>query len=247
MNNTWSDNKAYEYTRKLDASQWAWEFLRRNAEYKNDWKWFNEIWQMLEAEYGSPPNRDMALWKKDKRAWRSEAELHGCDETGCEKRGDDLLIECWMGSKWGFYKYPLDPAVDAMAAKDNLIWREVETSVQLVDKEDAADIENDLNMALLFDLTLPLKGQLGEAKRFLVASQRTLKKSGRLDAYSIKGGHGRWIKGLQLLDGRAAGAGDAEIAQTLFNGDEFSMAELAMEAEGYVAGGYLQILLMPKG
>jgi hypothetical protein len=188
----------------------------------------------------------MAQWKKDKRAWRSEAELHGCDKTGCEKRGDDLLIECWMGSKWGFYKFPLDPDLDAMAAKDKLTWRQVETSVQLVDKEDAADIENDLNVALLFDLTLPLKTQLDEAKRFLVASQRTLKKSGRLDIYNIKGSHERWLKGLQLLDARTAGISDNEIAQSLFNGDEFALVELAMEAEGYVAGGYLQILLMPE-
>lgn len=246
MTQAWNNTDAYEYTRKLNASQWAWEFLRRNAEYQKDWRWFNDTWRVLEADYGSPPSRDMARWKQDARAWRSEAELHGCDDVACEKKGDGLLIECWMGAKWGFFKFPLDPDKNAEEVKNILTWREVETSVQLVDEESAADINNELNVALLFDLTLPLRAQLEEARRFLVASQRTLKKAGKLDSYNVTGSRDRWRKGLQLLDARLQGEKDDSILQDLFEGDDLEMAELAMEVEAYVAGGYMQILLMPE-
>lgn len=246
MSQHWNDTGSYEYTRKLNASQWAWEFLRRNAEYQKDWYWFNETWQAMEADYGSPPNRDMSRWKQDQRAWRSEAELHGCDAAVCEKKGDGLLIECWMGAKWGFFKFPLDPHKNAAEVKDILSWRELEAGVQLVDRENATDINNELNVALMFDLTLPLRQQLEEAKRFLVASQRTLKKAGKLESYCITGSRKRWKKGLQLLDARNAGESEENILLTLFEGNDLVMAELAMEVEAYVAGGYTQILLMPE-
>ncbi|MCA1906238.1 MAG: winged helix-turn-helix domain-containing protein [Desulfarculus sp.] len=34
----WRDPKCYEYTKSHTCYQWAWEFLRRNPEYKADWE-----------------------------------------------------------------------------------------------------------------------------------------------------------------------------------------------------------------
>ena len=33
----WRNPKDYEFTQSLNPHQWAWEFLRRNPEYRKDW------------------------------------------------------------------------------------------------------------------------------------------------------------------------------------------------------------------
>lgn len=34
----WAIEAAYDYTRLLSVDAWAWEFLRRNADYAADWE-----------------------------------------------------------------------------------------------------------------------------------------------------------------------------------------------------------------
>ncbi len=34
----WRKDTDYEFTKDLDLNGWAWEFLRRNPEYRNDWE-----------------------------------------------------------------------------------------------------------------------------------------------------------------------------------------------------------------
>ena len=36
----------------LTRDQWAWEFLRRNPDYRRDYRAFIAIWRALEADYG---------------------------------------------------------------------------------------------------------------------------------------------------------------------------------------------------
>lgn len=33
----WTSGAAYDYTRYLSVDAWAWEFLRRNKDYADDW------------------------------------------------------------------------------------------------------------------------------------------------------------------------------------------------------------------
>jgi len=54
----------YAYCATLTRDQWAWEFLRRNPEYRSDYQQFIAIWRALEADYGEPPNRDFQRWKR---------------------------------------------------------------------------------------------------------------------------------------------------------------------------------------
>lgn len=34
----WRNDADYDFTEELDLNGWAWEFLRRNPEYRNDWE-----------------------------------------------------------------------------------------------------------------------------------------------------------------------------------------------------------------
>jgi hypothetical protein len=36
----WREPETYSYTETLDARQWAWEFMRRNTDYQQDYAWF---------------------------------------------------------------------------------------------------------------------------------------------------------------------------------------------------------------
>ncbi|MBW8328261.1 MAG: hypothetical protein K0M48_03620, partial [Thiobacillus sp.] len=141
---------AYSYCASLTRDQWAWEFLRRNPDYQRDYQAFIAIWRALEADYGTPPNRDFSRWKRDPRAY---GPLPGDDELAtpggelCTVDDDRVLLECWMGAKWGFHKFPLDPACIA-PAPDELSWRPP--------PQPDVPAEPPYRLDLTFDLSLPL-------------------------------------------------------------------------------------------
>ena len=111
----WKNPQDYLYTATLNKEQWAWEFLRRNPDYQAEWAAFHRTWTALEADYGRPGNRDFCAWKEDPRAWVAAAE---CEESDCRVDQDKVLIECALGARWGFHKFPPDPAVDTPRARE---------------------------------------------------------------------------------------------------------------------------------
>ncbi|MHB8455301.1 MAG: transcriptional regulator domain-containing protein [Acidiferrobacterales bacterium] len=169
----WRDPSAYSFTWQLSRERWAWEFLRRNPQYIADWEWFCATWQALEAAYGSPPDRDFLRWKRDPRAYRMEfdsSEDH--PDTGDDRDTELLLIECWMGAKWGFHKFPLDPAVDAPVIGEQLAWRPVPQPARVLDPSAMEYLRSDPEvesgkLGLGFDLSLPLNSLLKNT-RFLL-------------------------------------------------------------------------------
>jgi len=58
------------YTQSLKKEQWAWEFLRRNSAYQNDYKWFIAQWKALENDYGCSTEKDYQAWKQDPRSYK---------------------------------------------------------------------------------------------------------------------------------------------------------------------------------
>lgn len=95
-------------------------------------------------------------------------------------------------------------------------------------------------MALVFDLTLPLAEQLDAARVRLVARARALEKAGRITR-RVAAAAPTWTRWLRLLDGAAAGASLATLAQVL------EMEDVAMtlqRARAMCAAGYRRILFM---
>jgi hypothetical protein len=217
---------AYACCATLTRDQWAWEFLRRNPDYRSDYRRFIALWQALEADYGAPPRRDFQRWKQDPRAYGplpGDIELGTTSGELCVVDDDRVLLECWMGAKWGFYKFPLDPERRTPPEADELSWRP---------PPPASSIDETCRLDISFDLSLPLPPQL-EAARFRLASRAAeLRRSGQATPMTLANQRERWIRMLHLLDADTAGKDHCP------EKDE----ALQKEARAMVQGGYLHIL-----
>jgi len=211
---------------KLTRDQWAWEFLRRNPVYQADYRQFIALWHALEADYGAPPHRDYPRWKRDPRAYGPLPGNDALDQpTGelCIAENEQILIECWMGAKWGFYKFPLDPQRPTPPGPDELAWRPPPASTAPPDPACRLDLS--------FDLSLPLPPQLEAAKFRLVSRATELRRNGLAAPKTVANQRERWTQMLGLLDAEAAGVAVSE-----------ADAGLLREAQAMVSGGYLEIL-----
>ncbi len=202
----WRRAGDYAFTADLDAAGWAWEFLRRCPAYRQDHAWFMTAWRGLEADYGAPPHRDFFRWKQDPRAWRAESEIAGC-KGACPGEGDQVLIECWMGAKWGIRGFPPDPSQDR---PEELAWREPDLDATLLAPGMPSPLEPE-RVALVFDLSLPLDAQVDSARRRLVASRYAWRRRNG----ALVRDPSRWTGWLRLLDGLMSGVSLAEVADHL--------------------------------
>lgn len=241
----WREASEYDFADELNIGQWAWEFLRRNPDYRRDWVWFDRAWQSLEERYGRPPNRDFVRWKADPDAYRLVDDA--CGE--CRIDEDKVLIECWLGAKWGFYKFPLSPDTDIPLIGEQLLWREIEAPLHLLEYPASDWFDKRAERVVLgFELDLPLREQLGQAKRYLQSCQARLRRNGCIQVRTVAGLAGRWRLMLRLLDARDAGAREAEVAGVLRSALASlgtDAASLLEEADRLLNGGYRELARIP--
>lgn len=210
----------------LTRDQWAWAFLRRNPDYQADYRRFITLWHALEADYGTPPNRDFSRWKLDPRAYGplpGDNVPNHVNGERCVGENDRILLECWMGAKWGFYKFPLDPLRIDSPGPDELAWRPPPAPAVCSDPDYRQDIS--------FNLSLPLPPQLEAAKFRLVSRATELRRRGLTAPKTVVNQRKRWAQMLGLLDAMAAGISGAELD-----------TELLREAQAMVQADYLDIL-----
>lgn len=222
-----ADADPYAYCDTLTRDQWAWEFLRRNPDYRRDYLAFITLWHALETDYGAPPNRDFSRWKRDPRAYGplpGNAELATPSGELCTVDDERVLLECWMGAKWGFYKFPLDPARVAPAPNE-LSWRPP--------PQPHTPIDAPYRLDLTFDLSLPLPPQLEAAKFRLVSHAAELRRQGLAAPKTVANQRTRWTTMLRLLDCNATPGTDS--------------IKLLDEARALVQCGYRDILRLADG
>ena len=236
----WRQEADYAYCHQLDLSGWAWQFLRRNPAYQADYTEFINIWQQLEDAYGTPPHRDFFNWKQDPRAWRPEADITACSNEICPGENDQVLIECWLGAKWGFRKFPIDPAI---LLPDALSWREFPIQVEAI--ESSRFTPSPDKLALDFDLALPLPAQLEAAKHRLIAASNQRARTGELAPRNLREGAPIWLAQVRILDALAAGEALPKIAQALDLRATEQGVETATEAAIAMRdGGYRRLLML---
>lgn len=241
----WRCAADYAYTQSLSAAQWAWEFLRRNPEYQRDYRQFIAVWRALEAAYGAPPNRDFPAWKADPRAYVGADDAAG---EGCRVDQDKVLIECALGAKWGFHKFPNDPAIAAPDLDEPPAWRTESMELPLIGPQDTDYLGADAaRVALGFDLGLPLGEQIERAKLKLGALKAARRRAGTLLPRSIAALRARWTVYLRLLDADAAGIAARE-ALAVLSAEGLPVPESGLaEPSRLCADAYRWIVGLPAG
>ncbi len=228
----WQNATHYQFSESLSADEWAWQFLRRNPDYRADWHWFHTTWTALEADYGCPPKRDFQQWQRDPRAYREAASNHGETEL--------LLIECWMGQKWGFYKFPIDPNNTCPQPGGELLWRPQSTEPQLVEATDMEWLgEDHAKVAYGFDLSLPLGSQIEQAQRVLRLLQKQRSKQGSITLEIPRQRQHDWTCYLRYLDAEFENARVEDIL-TVLSLDDISV--IRQRAHEMTRTGYRRIL-----
>ena len=240
----WQDKKTYAYAKDLSAAGWAFEFLRRNKEYRADFAKAAKLRQRRREKYGAGTgvylkwrsDREFLIKLKDNSvvsdpSWR-DATLTGPD--GCAW----IYFEDFFQLKWGLAQPILDPSVvPAQAPRFRPgpqfpmfpDWRDVEDFFVGEDPSETYEPEAAAHVSpfgqrlgaavVIFDLAAPLTGQIREAEQELRSRQASQRK-----AALIGKGHGALhqfsaailLKWLRVLDGVKARAKKAEIWRTLF-------------------------------
>jgi len=246
----WQQYDKYHYTHRLSPQHWAWEFLRRNPEYQRDWMLFQQRWQALEQDYGKAPQRDFSRWKKDPRAVVSEsdAKLICSDDLGisCASEDNKILIECWMGAKWGFYKFPLNPNYINPQIPRELLWRERDITVKILNNNanplDANDHAEHFS-TLQFDLRFSLKEQLDSARIQLAKTRRKAYQAGKIKL-RLKDNITYWTYLLRYADARQSDVSAHDAENFLQTETSINLAHIANTLEALWQGEYLNILLL---
>lgn len=188
----WKNKIEYDFTTSLDRRGWAWEFLRRNEDYKSDF-----LASLLPKTYYLPP----------KTASESETQWqHRVIEQ--DLMPEKLAASVYFARKWGIrgvlcdpnghskpeftVKFPSIPSWDQLPA--------------YFDEFDGGARELQPGIALvLFDLTAPLTQQFTAAQHMLAQQQDGLSKQTKK---SVLNKYGLYLR---LLDASAAGATTEEI------------------------------------
>ncbi len=182
MQPDWQDDAAYEYTKTLDLEGWAWEFLRRNPEYKADWAEFLKKKSELEKVYGKITSWKTKGLEAEPKAWHYDppkklGESNAAWRMRCITSDLDPVRSTIMvgpAKKWGLRQY-YDPAKHAVSESRFLpsmqvrVWShvsDVEAPIVSAGRGDFAYIEIDLRKGI--------NEQLSHAKSRVTALQKKL-------------------------------------------------------------------------
>ena len=169
----WENATEYEFTRELTQEGWAWEFLRRNPEYRGDYSRSIEMDTLWEAE-GSRFNNEHAMF--DPERFQGESILEWSSRIITTKNVTPMAYKpsMYFGNKWHLRSTIQNPNVDSPPAfkiphyPDLLSYHRVE---QHFEKEifegEVMTAEQVGNILIVcFDLEQPLTYQIEALKEF---------------------------------------------------------------------------------
>lgn len=222
---SWGDPSKYP---KRDAcflpNRWAWEFLRRNPGYQDDWQMFQSLKEAILAGNGGGESliEDQRYWYyepermagEDDAAWRLRARGMGGKRTPIINR---------LADKWKLAMPHLpNPFMPSDSPEINRIG--FITGVRVSDT--AHWIEDELpehirktQIAFVIDLTRPIENQVDALRRVAVSRQNRRIAEGTIEAIPKINQRPEWPLYLRLLDAELDGVSKPdEIAAKLYGG-----------------------------
>ena len=239
----WKNDADYAYTEQLDANGWAFEFLRRDPDYRMDFEKVYSTKEQLKAQHG-PYKDNESAWRQDKRAWiyeppikKGETRKHWMlrsSAVGLEPKRNWFLD--WYRAKWGLVtrfpdpSYPADPTPEFNALDEFPLFPKYAEVGEFFEGDEADGNQMSRTAVVVFDLWRPLKEQIKAATVQLIARAKEQMAEekvahGTAAKPQLKGhktGNAliKFRQYLRTLDGVAAGAKPKEIAVVIFGLDE---------------------------
>ncbi len=245
----WQDPEDYRYTAELSPTGWAWEFVRRNPEYREFWD--AEVRRLLEA-----------IRKGDSDYYGSRVGFRpGTKEPA---HTDPNAPRFWIYSKqcqeqWGFgpptnpYIEGASPAAFSGASVGAFIpgisgdLKVLRTVLRWAEEE---DWELQHLRASIVDLRQPIAPQLERIRAYLLLTQKELKEQGEIKVQRTTRHDKKWPMYLRLLDARAAGATPQEIAEHFYpnpKADEDPIGKIAEKLKQATAQTKPEVYLKALG
>ena len=268
----WTDPDSYAYLNNLNASGFAFEFLRRSSKYQDAYAQWRNIVKLRREKYGDSP-----LFKLfDPLLWIFEPEKHASEnvlqwatrvrEEGHEPR--KTWYSDYFPAQFGMQPPLLDPAYPADREVAVLPWNApILPDASSVLDYFAGDDSDTMFVrpqgqiigfgTVVFDLRKPLPPQLRIAKAQLIERQN---EETELHFYNIEKsrvrGSRKWLgELLRVFDARIAGATDSEIANVVLRDKPNEAADgyyatkkvydLALIAQRLVCSDYRYVAGMP--
>jgi hypothetical protein len=259
----WRDGKQYPDHNVVSILEWCWEFLRRNAEYRDFWlRKIRPYWQaratipqrveeFISGQLDRRQAEDLFLQIWDLPPEQRNQHFHrlsgGSPSSDSAKSGNVQVLDGGHVMGWeearrrfGLFK-PVDPRKRQTDAVFELAGA-TEVFDVAVDTERDDKMERDDKLWIEFDLCSPIEPQLNRAKLLFRVRQRTLK----LLSSDVRPRIDLFANYLRVLDAKAAGATDAEIAGVLFlrlNADDGvkRVRNFYKRARALRDGGYRQL------
>lgn len=235
----WRNPDLYSYAYSLTTLGWAWEFLRRNDDYRAAYEAFLEV---AKARFAEPKRFDLL---ERERVLRSRLGDFGL----LSFHPPDSYLNNPLWTDFTLYSYP-DP--DGDATKVAPLWLGAvgfgatpRPKDQIPPPGTWAGFPHSIE--LIFSFTKPLDAQLEMAARFLKECERRVRVMTDLrpETPTIRFNADRYVLYLRLLDAHAAGESIGEMGRVLFGAkaDTRNSAKSALrQAQGIVAGRYKELL-----
>lgn len=202
----WKEPKDYEFSKTLNSKKWAWEFLRRNPAYIEEWE--KELPLELERRkklLSDPETKDAPYLEGYKKNTPESSHFI------IPGRSLDKYFK-----KWGMLNL-VNPAQDNPFPNPfNQFMSFQYGNVQGGNMGNIKKIFLGNYISIVYDITHPLKPQIANAQKILLEIQKDKVKEGKTLINRPKKHKDNWIEYLRILDANAENVSNEEIARVMF-------------------------------
>lgn len=217
----WDDPDSYPCS--LSGPQWAWQFLRRNEDYRKDWLNLQDLLTKHDIENCSTLDLDIcnppAIRGETREQWFIRVTKEHPNKTY-----NITPIETSLANKWGMRNFIADP-INNDFPKGSLGGFKSPAGFSFFDHDEFEGptqipwvFNHCYEIAILLDLRYPLTDRLDAVKKFLKNTQKNRIKNGDFKARLKKPKYeiGLLRTYLQILDGLAVKATRNNMISTIF-------------------------------
>ena len=217
----WKCAADYAYTKLLDPFGWAWEFLRRNPEYRSDFEALR-CGELDEWVYDPPKE----AFETDEQ-WFSRCGIK--DGTNPQK----FSPEQNLARKWGLWHRIYDPAktADELKSIGTPVLFDVDVNpefivqwdhlndIPVIEEPGGVTIVRRDRLLVVFDVTGPITPQLAKVKKKFSQARKSLSPNVTKIGAAGKPKVTAFLQGIRALDALMEGASNHEIGKEFFGDD----------------------------